>query len=309
VGDVQVFGSCEVRRVVEWVGPIKRVDEMFPDTPQQAWTENVDWLDPAFYVPADNAYRCAIQTWVVRCGDITVIVDTGVGNGRDRPQAPLLADLHTDFADRLEATGIDRFGVDFVVNTHIHYDHVGWNTTLADGKWVPTFPNARYLVPQRDRDYFHPDNASKMRPPNNDDEAARFAGIRLVYADSIAPIEDAGQLVTWEGEHVIDDRLRLELTPGHTPGSSVLWLNDGRGAVFAGDLLHSPLQVSRPDDVCSFDLDAETARASRRDILGRAAHSGRTIFFAHCPGPGGFTVANEDDQSYAIDGWASLPPI
>jgi hypothetical protein len=77
MADVQVFGDCEVRRVVEWVGPIKRVDEMFPDTPQQAWTENVDWLDPAFYVPADNAYRCAIQTWVVRCEDITVIVDTG----------------------------------------------------------------------------------------------------------------------------------------------------------------------------------------------------------------------------------------
>jgi glyoxylase-like metal-dependent hydrolase (beta-lactamase superfamily II) len=214
-------------------------------------------------VPDDNAYRCAIQTWVVRCEGITVIVDTGVGNGRDRPQVPLLADLHTDFADRLDAAGIDRLGVDYVVNTHIHYDHVGWNTTLADGDWVPTFPNARYLVPQGDRDYFRSDNASRMRPPNNDDEAARFAGIRLVYADSITPIEQSGQSVTWEGEHVINDRLRVELTPGHTPDSSVLWLNDGGGAVFAGDLLHSPLQVSRPDAVCSFDLDAETARASR----------------------------------------------
>ena len=175
----------------------------------------------------------------------------------------MLADLHTDFADRLDAAGIDRFGVDYVVNTHIHYDHVGWNTTLADGEWVPTFPNARYLVPQRDRDYFHPDNASRLRPPRNDDEAARFAGIRLVYADSITPIEQSGQLVTWEGEHVINDRLRLELTPGHTPGSSVLWLDDGSGAVLAGDLLHSPLQVGRPTTCAA--LTSMPKRPERRD--------------------------------------------
>ncbi len=246
MGDVQIFGGCEARRVIEWVGPIKAVDEMFPDTPQQAWADNVDWLDPLFYASEDNAYRCAIQTWVVRCDGMTVIVDTGVGNGRDRPQVPLLANMHTEFLNRLDAAGIDRFDVDFVVNTHIHYDHVGWNTTLSAAKWIPTFPNATYLVPQRDRDYFHPDNAARMRLPENDDEKARFSGIRLVYADSIAPIEAAGQLVTWDGEHTISDRLRLELAPGHTPGSSVLWLNDGRGAVFAGDLVHSPLQVSRP---------------------------------------------------------------
>jgi glyoxylase-like metal-dependent hydrolase (beta-lactamase superfamily II) len=157
---------------------------------------------------------------------------------------------------------------------------VGWNTKLDGTSWVPTFPNATYLIPQRDCDYFRPENAERIRPPRTEDEKRRFAGSRLVFTDSIAPIAESGQLQTWAGEHHVDDVLRLQ----PTPGSSVAWLETGRGAVFAGDLIHTPAQIGRPDDPCAFDLDPGAARASRRNVLGAAAWTGATLFPAHFAG-------------------------
>ena len=129
-----------------------------------------------------------MQTWVLRKGGRTILIATGVGNDRNRRQAPAFDHLHTDFLQRLSNIGVDPADVDVGVNTHIHYDHVGWNTKLDGKSFVPTFPNARYLVPQRDYDYFHPENAEDMRRPRTDDEKLRLEGIRLVFADSITPL-------------------------------------------------------------------------------------------------------------------------
>jgi glyoxylase-like metal-dependent hydrolase (beta-lactamase superfamily II) len=304
---VMAFGDFEVQRVVEWVGPIRTVSELFPDTPADVWTEHRDWLEPTF-TDADGSYRAAIQTWVLRRRGLTVLVDTGVGNDRDRPQVPAFSGLQTDFLDRLATAGIDRAEVDVVVNTHIHYDHVGWNTVREGDVWVPTFPNARYLVPDRDREHFRPQNVERMRAPRTDDERRRFEGMRLVYADSITPVEEAGQLETWDGELSLADGLRLELTPGHTPGSSVLWLEDGDGAVFVRDLTHTPVQLLRPDDACAFDLDAGTARTSRHRVFTRAARTGATVLPAHYPGHGGAKVSS-DAGTYAIGPWADFPHL
>lgn len=306
MNSVHRFGDVEVRRVTEWVGPIQTVDVILPDTPAQVWREHEPWLVPDFYIPDDNSYRGAIQTWILRVGGQTILVDTGVGNDRERPQVPLFDHLRTDFLDRLGAAGVDLTEVDLVINTHIHYDHVGWNTTLVDGAFVPTFPNARYLVPERDYTYYRPENAAQMRPPQTEDERRRFEGIRLVYADSITPIEEAGQLLTWEGEYQVSEQLRLELAPGHTPGSSVLWLEAGDGAVFVGDLSHSPIQILRPDDACSFDLDRTQARRSRRQVLDHAAGNNVTVLPAHYPGHGGATITTHDD-GYQVQQWADYP--
>jgi len=173
------IGTVDVTRVLEWVGPIGTVNRMFPDTPAEAWTAD---LAPHHWLPDGRAYRAAIQTWVLRSQGLTILIDTGVGNDRDRPQAPAFAHLQTDFLDRLARAGVAPEDVDVVVNTHIHYDHVGWNTRLDGADWVPTFPNATYVVPQRDYDYFRPENASSMRQPRTVDERTRFDGIRLVFA-------------------------------------------------------------------------------------------------------------------------------
>ncbi len=298
------FGDVEIHRVVEWAGPLKPVGEMFPDTPADLWTGE---LAPEHWVPETRAYRGAIQTWVLRSSGRTILVDTGVGNDRDRPQVPTLAHLRTDFLARLARAGVRPEDVDVVVNTHIHYNHVGWNTRLEGDRWVPTFPNATYLLPQADYDYYRPENAARMRPATTEDERARFEGIRLVFADSIAPIAATGRLQTYDAGHDIDSRLRLRAAPGHTPGSSVVWLDDV--AVFVGDLVHTPVQLARPGDRCAFDLDADQARRSRRAVLQQAAEHNAAVFPAHFAGRGAVHLRTDADGAPAIDRWVDLPVL
>ena len=199
-----------------------------------------------------------MQTWVVEVDGLTVLVDTGVGNDRDRPAMPPLDHLDTDFLDALQRAGVAPESVDVVVNTHVHSDHVGWNTKRDGDSWVPTFPNARYLIPEADYRYFHPDNAD-ARPRRDRGRAGAQDGSRIVFEDSIAPVDEAGQIELWSDDHQISESLRLRPAPGHTPGSSVLWLDAGRPAVFVGDLTHSPMQLHRPDDPCAFDEDLDAA--------------------------------------------------
>ena len=248
----------------------------------------------------------AVQRWVIRVYGLTVVVDTGVGNDRNRPQNPVFHRLDTDFATSLELVGVDRAEVDVVVNTHIHLDHVGWNTFHDAGAWRPTFPNARYLVSAEDYHYFHPDNAGSRRAPRTPDEHARFEGMRIVVEDSILPIAQSGQLVTWSNEHRLSPSLHLSPAPGHTPGSAVLWL--GESAVFVGDLTHTPLQIYRPDDPCSFDLDATEASVSRRRVLAQAAARRALVVPAHYPGHGAAYVVDDGD-GFRPDGWAATSAI
>ncbi|WP_298803739.1 MBL fold metallo-hydrolase [uncultured Pseudokineococcus sp.] len=210
-----VLGDAEVFRVVEWLGPLAPVADLFPDTPREVWQGHT-WLAPHFHERASERYRAAVQTWVVRTGGLTVLVDTGVGNDRDRPQAPGFSSLATDFLRRLAAAGVAPEDVDVVVNTHIHYDHVGWNTRRDGDRWVPTFPNATYLLPAPDVEHFHPDNADQVRAPRTEDEARRFAGARLVYADSITPVLEAGQVRAWREPHDLPGGMHLAPAPGHT---------------------------------------------------------------------------------------------
>lgn len=305
---VQV-GDATVTRVVEWSGPLKTVAEILPDAPLDEWQAHRSLLAPDFWDPDTDAYRCHIQTWVVRVAGGTILIDTGVGNDRDRPQIPPFAHLHTDFLDRLDAAGVDPVEVDVVINTHIHYDHVGWNTRLRGETFMPTFPNATYLVPRADYDYFHPDNAANMRAAETEDEARRFAGIRLVFNDSIAPVEQAGQLQLVDGAYELPGTpVTIEPAPGHTPGSSLVSLAAGHGALFVGDLLHSPMQVLHPDQRCSFDLEPATARTTRRHVLTRAATTGALLAPAHLSGPSAATISTTGQSTtFTIDKWANLP--
>lgn len=304
--DSIMLGNVEITRVVEWAGPLSTAGAIVPEVPAQVWSRNRSWLVPDFWRPQDDAYLCHVQTWVLRSRGRTIVLDTGVGNDRDRPQIPRFAGLRTDFLGRLQAAGVRPEDVDVVINTHIHYDHVGWNTRLCNGEWVPTFPNATYLIPRPDSDYFDPARTERHRPPRDEQERLRWRGGALVYEDSIAPVRRAGQAVLWEESHRIDDQLTLHAAPGHTPGSSVLHLHSGADrAVFVGDLLHSPVQILHPDHNSCFCDDPGQAAATRRRVLGWAADEHALVVPAHFPGHGAVEVRRHGPE-FALAGWAGF---
>lgn len=299
-------GGATVTRVPELQFDLAA--RLFADTPESGWRDHADLLVPGFYDPDTCQWHIAIQSWVIEVDGLTVVVDTGVGNDRPRPHMPPLDHLNTGFLAALRAAGVEREAVDVVVNTHVHSDHVGWNTMRQNDTWVPTFPNARYVVPAADYHHFEPDGPAARRSPRTEAEAAQQRGDQLVFADSVAPVAESGQLVEWSGDHQVSPSLRLRPAPGHTPGSSVLWLDAGAPAVFVGDLTHSPLQLRRPADACAFDIDAPAAAATRRRIFTEAAQTGAAVIPAHYPGRGGATI-RAVAEGFDVDRWLDLDPL
>nr|WP_034264042.1 MBL fold metallo-hydrolase [Actinospica robiniae] len=292
-----VLGEVTVARVEEMHGPIMPADQFFPGLPEQAWKEHRDTLVPDHLGAEDDMVITAMQTWVVRSGGRTILIDTGVGNGKTRPAVDGWSHLSLDYLGNLARAGVRPEDVDLVINTHLHLDHIGWNTRLADGDWVPTFPNATYLMPKVDFDYWNPDNNPNIAGGINEN----------AFEDSVAPVLAAGQVRLWETNHVIDANLRLEAAPGHTPGASVITLaSGGDRALFAGDILHTPLQVTHPDHSSCFDLDPAQSRTTRLRLLGWAAENKALILPAHLSGHSALEIENSG-EGFAIKQWGPLP--
>ncbi|MCV7226128.1 MBL fold metallo-hydrolase [Mycolicibacterium komossense] len=291
-GDRIQLGHAVLTRVLELT--IEMRTGLFADTPPQAWAEHADLLAPTFVALDRQLWRIAMQSWVIHVDGLTVVVDTGVGNGRERPHMPPLDHLDTDYLAALGRAGVHPETVDVVINTHLHTDHVGWNTRRRGDAWVPTFPNARYLMPEADYRFFSPDG-----PGVND-------GMRLVFSDSVIPVQE--QIVLWSGEYQVSPSLTLRPAPGHTPGSSVVWLDAGVRAAFVGDLTHCPIQIVRPDDPCAFDVDVAAATRSRSAVFTDAARLGAYLVPAHYPGHGG-ALLRADGETFAVDRWLGLEAI
>lgn len=274
------LGDVEITRVVERHGEFGPLRTFVPGVPDPAPA----WLAPDHHDPSTGGMIAAAQTWVLRSGGRTILVDTGVGNGRVRTN-PVFAGWQTDFLERLSAV-VDPASVDVVVNTHVHADHVGWNTHDVDGQWAPTFPNATYLIHRADHEHFKG---------------------TAVHDDSVAPV--LGQTTLWENTFRIDEHLELESAPGHTPGSAVLRLRSGTDrAVFVGDLMHSPYQVTDPLCNSTFCLDPAQAQATRLRILGRAADTHELVVPAHFGGHGAVEVAHSG-PGFAVTSWADFTQL
>ena len=289
------LGNVTIARVEESHGPIGMTpDQFFPDSKEQDWQDNHDWLVPDHLSGTDNVVQVAMQTWALRSEGRTILIDTGIGNDKTRPAVPAWDHLSLGYLDNLAAAGIKPADVDLVINTHLHVDHIGWNTRLQDGQWVPTFPNAAYLMPRVDFEHWNPANNPSITGGVNEN----------AFEDSIAPVQAAGQVQLWEGEHVIDGSLRLRAAPGHTPGASILILTSGTDkALFAADIMHTPLQVSHPDFDSCFCEDPATAQATRRDLLGWAADNSALVLPAHFSGHSALTVGRQG-SAFHIEGWS-----
>ncbi len=296
------LGNVEISRVIEWQGAFATTDVLFPTVPGDLWRRHESWLAPDFLNAATNAWQANTQTWVLRSAGRTVLVDTGLGNDKSRV-VEIFNQRHGDFLDRLAAAGVRPEDVDIVVNTHLHNDHVGWNTRLVDGAWVPTFPHAQYLINRTEFDYWNPVNGHVPKSPlqSPDDTAATFT-------DSVLPVHQAGQAVLWEGDsHRIDENLTLEPAPGHTPGSAVLRLESGTDrALFVGDLVHTPLQFLAPEHDTCLSEDPAAASRSRLRLLEQAAATNALVVPAHLPGAGAAEIVRSGD-SFAITNWAPFP--
>jgi glyoxylase-like metal-dependent hydrolase (beta-lactamase superfamily II) len=288
------LGDVTVARVEEMHGPVGMTPgQFFPGWEEDDWQENRSWLVPDHLGAEDGIVQVAFQTWALRSEGRIILVDTGIGNDKTRPAVGAWDHLSLGYLENLAKAGIAPEDVDLVINTHLHVDHVGWNTRLAGRQWVPTFPNATYLMPRLDFEHFNPANNPGITGGVNEN----------VYEDSIEPVHAAGQTQLWEGERVVDGNLRLLAAPGHTPGSSVLVLASGsEKALFAGDLMHTPLQVAHPEHDSCFCEDPATAQATRRDLLGWAADNTALILPAHFSGHTALEVARDGD-GFEIKNW------
>ncbi|MDH3678850.1 MAG: MBL fold metallo-hydrolase [Acidimicrobiia bacterium] len=244
------------------------------------------WLRPHF-VDEKGKMILRIQALVVESMGETIIVDTCVGNDKDRP-TPLFDKLQTGFLDDLVAAGFPTGEIDQVVCTHLHVDHVGWNTTLVDGDWVPTFPAARYLFGRVEYEHW----AAA-------DETATYGD---VMADSVSPIVDAELAELVESDHRLTDEVWVEPTPGHTPGHHSLRItSQGETAVITGDMVHHPIQFPRVELVSGADTDSPAAVATRRESFARWEAEGALVIGTHFAGPGaGRLIADGDGWRFEL---------
>jgi glyoxylase-like metal-dependent hydrolase (beta-lactamase superfamily II) len=233
-------------------------------------------LEPDFLGLARDRLKLAVQSFVIRTGGRTILIDSCIGDDRDRPDLPVWNQRHaTGFLDRLKQAGTEPAAVDVVFCTHLHVDHVGWNTRRADGRFVPTFPNARYLFGRKELAWWLAQREAGTILP------LHGAGIE----DSVIPILDAGLADLVDAGHELGRGLALTPLPGHTPGQMGLVLNHPSGrAIFCGDTLHSPVQIYGPQVSTSTCTDPKTANATRRAVLEEAAEAGRLVVPAHFRG-------------------------
>lgn len=245
----------------------------------------IPWLVPTF---ADERGRLkmAVQSFLVEAGDKKILVDTGLGNDKTGRLVPAWNGRTDDFLDRLAAAGFGPDDVDIVVNTHLHVDHVGWNTRHVDGRWRPTFPNARYVTGRTEFAYWRDQTAD--------------AEHRQVFEDSVRPVADAGLFDLIEPGDEIAPGMTAIATPGHTIGHMSLRLRSGKDeamqeAMLGGDILHHVCQLAHPDWSATPDFDPRQSAATRRVLFGQLAGS-KTLFLAgHAPDGLAGIIAREGD--------------
>jgi len=273
--DTFAVGNVRITRIIEMEGPMPG-EFFFSDSTPEAILAH-EWLRPHF-ADEDGQLKAAIQALVIESSNRRIVVDTCVGNDKTRT-VPMWNELQTSFIEDLEAAGFPPASIDTVLCTHLHVDHVGWNTRLEDGKWVPTFPNARYLFGRTEWEHW------SENPDSEDGD---------VIEDSVRPVVEAGIVDLVDSDHQITDEIQLEPTPGHTPGHvSVRIRSEGKEAVITGDLIHHPVQCSEVDWASNFDVDPEHARRTRRAFLTRCANESTLVFGTHFARPtSGVVVAD-----------------
>jgi glyoxylase-like metal-dependent hydrolase (beta-lactamase superfamily II) len=265
------IGDVEITRLVEVNGWVDDITMLLPDaTP--ATLQAHPWLQPYWATP-EGKMIISFQCFVMRTKDHAIMLDTCIGNDRQR-EFPVFTNMQTSFLDDLAHAGFKPEDIDTVLCTHLHFDHVGWNTRLVDGKWVPTFPNARYLFGRQEYEHW-----MMLK------ETHGYHDLNHMY-DSVQPVVDAGLVDLIEPSHKVCPELSLIPTPGHTPGHcSIVIESKGQRAIITGDMMHNPIQIALPGDLGRFDMQKEAASATRVKFVDSVANSDTLVIGSHFADP------------------------
>ena len=278
------IGKVNVTRVVEMqvAGGTKFI---LPDATREACLP-IEWMQPHFMDEAGNLIM-SIHALVIDDGEKRIVVDTCIGNDKQR-NIPSWTNLQTDFLKDLEQAGYPRESIDMVMCTHLHVDHVGWNTMLVDGRWIPTFPNARYLMAEKEWSYWNSHAEEESYGP--------------VIEDSVRPIVESGLAEFVEEDHELTSEVRLISTPGHTPGHvSVLIESEGSRALITGDCIHHPVQMTRTDWCSSADFDQDQGQATRESLLKHYVDSDVLVIGTHFATPSAGYIKSLEEGGYWLD--------
>ena len=297
------IGGSRITKIFEMDLTGFTAPQLLPGFDPKILDAHPDWVSAATYNRATDGVPLSIHSWLVRHNGKVMLVDTGAGNNKPRPTMKMLDHLSTPFLSRLNAAGVRPEDVDYVLLTHIHADHVGWNTRLEGGEWQPAFPNATVVCSDLGWRY----GAALARADEEGIAAARAeAGlgepIRVpvagVFEDSMAPLEAAGKVkrIAVDGREVLSG-IRFLPTPGHSIDHAMIELvSDGELALFGGDVLHHPLEVYDTELISMFCEFPDAARRSRHLLLSRAAETKALYFSSHFPGSSAGSIGGDSSN-------------
>lgn len=270
------FGRFSISKIADLEDVLYSPQAMLPDATDAALREALPRLGAKLIDPATLQLVLSFNCFVVRAGRHTILVDSCIGNDKERPMRQAWHRRRGPFLDTLKGLGVTPESIDYVLCTHLHADHVGWNTRLVNGKWVPTFPNAQYVMAETE--YGHWRALHDKKPPE--------PLLHGSFADSVLPVVERGQAVMVAMDHQVAPGVRLEGAPGHTPGGVVIHVEDGGAhAILVGDLMHHPIQVLHPEWSTNFCEDPDRSRRTRIDFVRRQAETGTRILTGHFPAP------------------------
>jgi glyoxylase-like metal-dependent hydrolase (beta-lactamase superfamily II) len=271
------IGDVKITRVEESVAPVAP-SGLLPKSTPEGMAAHRSWLAPHF-LDGDGNLLLSIHSLVVEADDRCMLIDTCIGS-RPVPNYDALSNRDSPLMRNLEAAGFPPSGFDTVVCTHLHFDHVGWNTRLEDGTWVPTFPNARYLFGRVEWEHW---------------DGNPTAGYAVTLEDAVRPLVDGGQADLVEVDHKISDSVWLEPTPGHTPGHVAVRISsNGKEALITGDLTHHPVQWAEPDWGAAPDSDPAESEATRRRLIKEHADTPTLIIGTHYAPPTAGRLVHRD---------------
>ncbi|AWN15801.1 MBL fold metallo-hydrolase [Salinisphaera sp. LB1] len=283
------IGNAEITRVPEIAFEDADIATLFPDSAPDSLAPDAKRWGPRHFDARTGKLRQSVHAWLVKTPAHTLLIDTGAGNDKERPEAPALHRLDEPFLARLEAAGASAADIDHVLFTHLHSDHVGWNTTWHDGRWQPTFTNALHVFSKREYDYnaaLAEDTAlaERIRKKADLGPRARLPS-RGFFGDSVQPVADAGLAHPIDINETAFEGFVFHRVPGHSiDQAAISFTSNGETALFWGDVCHHPLQVRHTGVNSMFCEFPEAAVEARLWALGYAADHEATVFTTHFGG-------------------------